>query len=330
MKRAARPLDRFPLVRTQNPDEMCAALTRIYARPIWHIKAQTKRVDVTLNYHQLNHIGVAYVKYGIDMGGQYPESDFSLQTFPIRGRAEVTIKKFASPLYPGHGLTVSAGRSFATKIDADYEHLVLLINMHGLADKLSAITGRSIGRPLEFQPTMDDAHPAANALRDHVLFLVRMVSESAVPLPKLVLEEFDQTLLVMVLHANRHNYRHLLERAALDLADWQVQRVEEYIEANWRRPITLEDMVEVSGVSTFDLYHSFKKRRGCSPMEFANQVRLAHARELLQRPDATTTVRDAALTCGFADLGRFENDYILAFGESPSTTLSSQQGRPSN
>jgi len=327
MNRAARPLDRFPLVRTQNPEEMCAALTRIYGKPTWRIKAQTKSVDVTLNYLQLKHVGVAYVKYGIDMTAEYPESDFLLRTFPLRGRAEVTIEKFVSPSHPGHGLTVSAGRSFAAKINADYEHLVLLINMFGLADTLSTITGRSIGRPIEFQPTMDDAHPAANSLREHVLFLVGMVSESAVPFSKLVLEEFDQTLLVMLLRANRHNYSHLLDRDSLDIAPWQVQRVEEYIDANWRRPITLEDMVEVSGVSAFDLYRSFKKSRGCSPVQFANQVRLGHARELLQRTDADITAADAALACGFTDLRRFENDYLLAFGKSPSMTLRSRQGR---
>jgi transcriptional regulator GlxA family with amidase domain len=62
-------------------------------------------------------------------------------------------------------------------------------------------------------------------------------------------------------------------------------------------------------------------------MEFADQRRLRHARELLQHPDAGTTVAATALACGFTNLSRFEIDYILAFGEPPSATLQSRQGR---
>ena len=322
----ARPLDRFPLVRTHNVEEMCAALARVYAKPTWSVAAKTGKVDVTLNYYPLRHVGLGYTKYGVDLSGAYPESNCYLQTFPIRGRGEVTIKKFASPLGPGHGLTVSPGRRFAAKIGADYEHLLLVFNTRGVRDKLSAIIGRTIDGPLEFDPIMNGAHPAAKALRDHVVLLAKVVSESEVALPRLLLEEFEQTLIVMILHANRHNFSHLLQRAALGVASWQVQRAEEFIEANWRRPIQLEEIVKVTGASAFDLYRSFKKSRGYTPMQFADRLRLGHARELLQRPDAITTVAGAALACGFRDLGRFENDYVLAFGESPSLTLARGNG----
>jgi AraC-like DNA-binding protein len=321
-----RPLDRFPLVRTRNVEEMCAALARVYAKPTWHVHAKTDKVDVTLNYHHLKHIGLGYTKYGVDLSGAYPESDSYLQTFPVRGSGEVTIRKFASSLDPGHGLAVSPGRRFAAKFDANYEHLLLVIGARGLTEKLSAIIGRSINRPVEFEPLRHDAHPAAKALRDHLGFLVKTVSESETPLPKLVLEEFEQTLLIMMLHANRHNYSRLLERVSLDVASWQVRRAEDYIEANWHRPITLEDLVRATGAAASDLFRSFKKSRGYPPLEFAARVRLGHAREMLRGPDAATAVASVAMTCGFADPGRFENDYILAFGESPSTTLRRGKG----
>jgi AraC-like DNA-binding protein len=315
----ARPLDRFPVVRTQNVEEMRAALTRVYARP--QLRARITKVDATLNYLKLRHVGLGYTKYGIDLSGAYPESDTYLQAFPLGGRGEVAIKKFTSPLSPGHGLTVSPGRRFAAKADANYEHLFIVVSMRGLTDKLGTIIGRPIGRAVEFDPIMNNANPAAKALRDHLGFLVKTVSESDMPLPKLVLEEFEQTLLVMILQANRHNYSGLLDRVSLDVASWQVRRAEDYIEANWRRPITLTDLVRVTGASALDLFRSFKKSRGYSPMEYADRVRLGHARELLHHPDTETTVASVAMACGFANLGRFETDYFLAFGESPSTAL---------
>jgi AraC-like DNA-binding protein len=321
MTGVARPLDRFPLVRTYDVEEMCAALARVYAKPTWSVAAKTGKADVTLNYHPLKHVALGYTKYGVALSGAYPESACYLQTFPLRGRGEVLIKKFASPLGAGRGLTVSPGRRFAAKVDADYEHLLLVFDALGVQSKLGAIIGRPIGRAVEFEPIMNDAHPAAKALRDHVAFLAKMVSESETPLPRLLLEEFEQTLIVMILHANRHNYSQLLERTARGVAPWQVQRAEEFIAANWRRSISLEDIVQATGASAFDLYRSFKKSRGYTPMQFAERLRLGHARELMRQPDVATAVAGVARTCGFGDLGRFERDYVLAFGEPASTTL---------
>jgi len=45
-----RPLDRFPLVRTQNVEEMRAALARVYAKPTWRFEGKGDTADVTLNY----------------------------------------------------------------------------------------------------------------------------------------------------------------------------------------------------------------------------------------------------------------------------------------
>ena len=158
------------------------------------------------------------------------------------------------------------------------------------------------------------------------MFLIETMNASVAPIPKIVLAEFEQTLIMSFLHANRNNYSHLLERAPPAVGSWQVRRAEEYIEANCRQAITLEDLRDVGGAGVRCLSQAFKEARGCSLREFADQVRLRHARQLLLDPDATTTVAAAALACGFADLGRFENAYILAFGEPPATTLQSGRG----
>jgi AraC-like DNA-binding protein len=78
----------------------------------------------------------------------------------------------------------------------------------------------------------------------------------------------------MFLHANRHNYRHLLEQEPPGAAPSQVRRAEEYIAANWNRPIGLETLAAVTGVSASSLSRSFRKSRGYTPLQFAKQVRL--------------------------------------------------------
>lgn len=322
----ARQLDRFPLVRTQNVQEMCAALERLYAKPILRLAAQTNKVDIAVNYYPMNCIGLGNTKYGIGVGLVYPSSDVVMQTFPIRGRGEAAVNGVESPLDPDHGVIVSPHMSFAVTLAANYETLLLLIKPQALVEKLAAMTGQGIDNPLIFHPVQDYASPAAKALRDHFLFLVEMVSASATPLPKLVLAEFEQALVVMFLHANRHNYSHLLERAPPDATLRQLRRAEEFIEANWQQAVTLEQLAEVAGVSAFSLFSAFRRYRGYSPLEFANQLRLCHARELLRHPTAATTVTEIASACGFGNLGHFVNDYVRAFGEHPSRVLGRARG----
>lgn len=318
---AAAPLDRFPLVRSQSAEEICAALGRVYARPTLHVTGDTKRIDAVFNLYPMKDVGIGYTRYGIPVGLLYPESDVLLQTLPTRGQAEAVVKDIEYSLDRGCGLTISPGESLAVQFNANYEHLILLMNAGALNKKLAAITGASIDRPLKFHPLRDDTRPAGKALREHFTFLVNAVSASAEPLPKLVLAEFEQILMVMSLHANRHNCSHLLAQTSPDGALQQVRRAEEYIEANWQQALTLESLAQVSGISALALFRTFKKSRGYSPLEFATQVRLRHARAMLQQPDAVTTVENVALSCGFVDVGRFAEDYGRAFGEHPSQTL---------
>ncbi len=315
------PLDRFPLVRSQSAEEICAALARVYARPTLHVDGNKQHIDAVFNLYRMKDVALGYTRYGIPISLLYPESEVVLQTLPIGGRGVALVTESDYQLDAGCGLTLTPGQSFAVRLNANYEHLILLTNAAALHAKLAAIIGTSADRALKFHPLRDDTRPPGKALRDHFAFLANAVSASPAPLPKLVLTEFEQLLIVMTLHANRHSYSHLLEHASPDGAHRQVRRTEEYIEANWQQALTLESLAQISGMSALALFRTFKKTRGYSPLEFANQIRLRHARALLQRPDAATTVENVALSCGFVDFRRFARDYRLAFGEHPSQTL---------
>jgi AraC-binding-like domain len=268
-----RPLERFPLVRTQDTEELCAALGRVYAEPKLSLDRGVRRIDVSINHLQLDDIGIGYTKYGQGVAAAFPGNNFALQVFPIQGLGQLTIGSEDHPLDRYHGTTVSPGIQFAIKFNIDYEHLVLVVRPAALASKLEALTGVSVKSPLRFNGTQDYRHPAAKALRDHFFFLVKELNNAMIGLPKVALAEFEQTLIVMFLHANRHNFSHELERSAPSAALNQVRRAEEYIEANVDRALTLEDLADVAGVSVFSLCAAFKKYRGDLPLSFLARVR---------------------------------------------------------
>ncbi len=318
---SVQPLARFPLVRTTCAEETRAALSHTYAKPDMEFIDREPKLQAVVNLCQLIDVGLVYASCDARLRFAYPETDLVSQIFSIGGQCDATTAGVSVAICPDCSIVTSPGEPLQITSSADYRRLVLTINSKALAKKLSSITGGSCGKTLRFYPRQNYALHSAKALREHFFFLVNMLNNSAAPIPGLVQVEFEQALMVMFLQANHHNYSHLLEQPSPLVASWQVRRAEAYIEANWKLPITLEDLAAVSGVSAFGLFRSFKRSRGLSPMEFVGQVRLRHARELLLRPDDATTIAGIASTCGFADVRRFEIDYLRAFGEPPCATL---------
>lgn len=275
---AARPLDRFPLVRTQNVDEMCAAMEWVYTRPRLELPASTRKVDAALNYLPMNHIGLGYTTYGVDLTIAYPESHRVCQSFPIAGCGEVKSGGLDCRLDPGHGVVASPGATSTTRINGRFQNILLVMEPAALARKLSALTGQSIGSPIRCEPVQDYTRPAAKALREHVLCAVALLNAPPVTIPETLLAAFEESLAVIFLRANRHNYSHLLEGEAKYAAPWQVRRGEDYVAATPDEPMALEALTEVTGVSALSLLRSFKARHGCSPRQFIAQLRASRRR----------------------------------------------------
>jgi hypothetical protein len=62
----------------------------------------------------------------------------------------------------------------------------------------------------------------------------------------LVVSELEQAISVALLCGYEHDFSHLLDRNPAETAPWQTRRVEEYIAANWDRPISIEALAVVA------------------------------------------------------------------------------------
>ena len=106
--------------------------------------------------------------------------------------------------------------------------------------------------------------------------------------------------MVSLLSANRHSLSGLLDQDPKNAAaPWQVRIAEEYIVANCNRPITIEEMTAVTGVSARCLFKSFRRSRNYTPMAFAKLARLRRARQTLADADEQTIVAATAFSYGF-------------------------------
>ena len=104
-------------------------------------------------------------------------------------------------------------------------------------------------------------------------------------------------------------------------ASRQVKRVEDWLDAHFDDPVSIDDMAEIAGVSVRSLQVAFRSARECTPMQALHRRRLAAARDRLRNPCPDTTVTRVAMDCGLFHFGRFARDYRQAFGETPSATL---------
>ena len=100
-----------------------------------------------------------------------------------------------------------------------------------------------------------------------------------------------------------------------------MKRAIDYIEAHLDSAVTLEAIVEASGVAGRTLLKHFRDTKGISPMRYLSNARFEKVREALAQAQPKESVTTIAMSWGFSHLGRFSVEYRRRFGESPSDTL---------
>ncbi|MCX7845427.1 MAG: AraC family transcriptional regulator [Dictyoglomaceae bacterium] len=76
-----------------------------------------------------------------------------------------------------------------------------------------------------------------------------------------------------------------------------------YIDINYQKPITLEELSEKANISKFYLCRIFKDLLHMSPIEYINKVRVEKATEFLRNTDMS--ISDIAFECGFNNISYF-------------------------
>lgn len=314
------PLQRFPVFQTSDPEEFRHALLTRYGATSAEIKPSeglTSRGSLV----QLQSIGLIYGQGSATASAAFPEAERFRLFSTLSGKGHTTIGKHDIALDADQCCIVSPGHKVAIASDGGHEWFNLRIEGGAFERKLAYLLGARPNGKLEFEHAINRNLPRFQQLWRLIRFFAEQIDTTSDHLPALVLHELEQTILVAFLSANRHNFSHLLEREPRDTLPSQVRRAEDFIEAHWDQAITIEKLVEATGVGARAIFRAFQQSRGYSPMAFARMVRLRHARGMLSAPNRETSVTAVAFICGFGNLGHFARDYRETFGERPSETL---------
>ena len=88
-----------------------------------------------------------------------------------------------------------------------------------------------------------------------------------------------------------------------------------YINVNYNKKITLDELAEVSGYSKSRFSHVFSEYMGTTPVKYQNDVRLKMSREMLL--STLQSIGEIALNCGFADQLYFSRLFKKKYGITP-------------
>jgi len=244
---------------------------------------------------------------------------------PIRGVGEHVNNGMKIPYSPRKG-AVGAPGVLALSYAADLEIFAVFMKPDALHDTLSGLIGAPLGKKLELDDSNYDWRPEPRMIRSVVSIMMAELDREEGDVSPLALAELEQAILVAFLCGTGHNYTRLLDGRPRSLAPSQVRLVEEYIEAHWNQPVSIEGLAVAANASARSVFHAFKEFRGYSPMNFLKQERLRRAREMLVKSGANESVTNITFACGFGNMGRFADDYQKAFGEMPSETLNRAKG----
>jgi AraC-like DNA-binding protein len=120
----------------------------------------------------------------------------------------------------------------------------------------------------------------------------------------------------IIFHLLAGEHGHLfLQQVFFDQAADGVSQALAWIEANYARAFTVEELARAANLSVSGLHHKFKALTHMGPLQYQKQLRLQAARRLMLSGamDATT----AAMTVGYESPSQFSREYRRLFNRPP-------------
>ncbi|MBV9458808.1 MAG: AraC family transcriptional regulator [Bradyrhizobium sp.] len=313
------PLCHFQVVRTTHPELIRHAALTVFGAS--RVDFVSSRIEVQASFARLHSVALTFASTSADIRLNYPEADYYRFQFGVRGQAQTIVGSDSTTIDDSRACVTSPNRLSSMICSGGHVRLTLRIDAAAMTQKLGALLGGPPPGKLELLPALDLTTPYLEGLVQSARFLAHVVNSRPRALAPTALRELEQAVIVAALTSSRHAFSHLLDCEALEVAPLHIRLAEEFIEANWNRAISIDELSALTGVGARTLFRTFKKLRGYSPMQFARLVRLRRARAMLSAPQAGTSIVGASLACGFLNPGHFARYYQEAFGELPSRTL---------
>lgn len=321
MSALQRPLARFERFSTSDVEEARDEVARVYCDHRLRPLAGEGRFSAWQTMVRTGPIAIGAMSYGaeveIDPGAL---GDFYLLMLPYAGRAHVLQGQCETEIHPGTAAVLNPDDAARMRWSADCAQFMVRLDRQALETQFSNLLGGASVKGLSFDLAMPIEGGGAHWWR-----MARLLAEGlelSGGAPNSLASSLQESLLMVSLLELQHgDHSARLGQRNAPLAPRHVRKVEAFIEENADKPMTIEQLVEVSGVSSRALFEGFRRFRGTSPLAHLRAVRLRRVRDDLLTASEADSVTSVAMRWGFSQLGRFAAVYRETFGETPSETL---------
>jgi AraC-like DNA-binding protein len=281
-------------------------------------------IETFMRTAPLGDLAISSVQFNapVDIRQTVPE-DILIIGRPLRGELEVQNGDDFISGGPPKGAILSMDRpNRITTRSNDVLFRVVRTERAALERPLAQWLDRELPEPLRFEFSLHADREPGRSWWGLVEHLWSVAENGMLFRSPILIDEVERVSKTLLLTLQPHNYSEALSQGESPAAPYYVRRAEEYIYARAGQVITMENLVEASGVSARSLYEGFRRFRGTTPMAFIKWLRLdrAHCDLLAGRP-GSTTVAAVAAKYGFTHLGHFAAAHRRKYGETPSEVL---------
>lgn len=324
------PLQNHAVLQTGELDEARNVVAKVFRNDhSLELIGKAARLDARMHYIRVGGCSLSFFRYGGPLKLTVEEApNFYHVQIPLSGPAQVSTQAGNVESMPGMGVVISAGAILQMSWASDTNRLVVRFEQGRLEQHLSSYLGYEIDGPVQFKIPFPLDSPGGRLFHNLTIDLTRNIDRDVSLLQSpIVATHYEQLLMSILLQSQYHNYWDELQAEASPATPYYVKHAMAYMTEHPGQDITMETLVEQSGVGARSLYAGFQRFQGTTPMAYLKDERLRRARaELLAADPAQDTVTEIATKWNFFHLGRFSGDYRKAFGEPPSATLKRSSG----
>lgn len=237
-----------------------------------------------------------------------------LLVFHLGGPAQITgateDERITTVVPPGGLCLWPANSPFSIQLADSVETLHLYIRS-SVVNEVAASLGYDFPDGIRLRPRIGQR----DELLEQLALEVRSVAASGGASTALYA---DQMALAIAARLIRHDYSAPPSPAAANnrgLARGRLKRVEDFVEAHLDRPIQLQELSLVGGLSVSHFVRQFKLATGLSPHQFVLRRRVDRARRLLAHSDLS--LAQIAYSCGFSHQEHLTHTFRRHVGATP-------------
>ncbi|WP_165790905.1 helix-turn-helix domain-containing protein [Pleomorphomonas carboxyditropha] len=290
------------------------------------VKRISQKSSFRMHTVQGSSVSIFYLLNQFSTKVSFEPVDYIRFVFLIRGGCHLILGATKQELVDTGSAYIMPNDECAVEHHPDgYSSLALRVSPEALARRLQNLTDHAVDQPIRFDQPLGGNERFLEFVRRPLFQAARELKFVSPQCVGAYMEALETLLLTrIVLHAP-HNYRGLVDRPPEPAGSSRLRKAEDYIQANWNRHMTTDEIAETVQISGRTLYEMFLKKHRTTPSQYLRKLRLEKARDMLTSGGETSTM-SAAIKCGFSSFAHFARSYRAAFGELPSETLKQAVG----